>query len=159
MPTVQEQTVTESKTPLSPVQTQMSVQIHAHQGSELWDRVWLFWRLFSLKPYLFDIATFAGILRGEVRSCYNHICVLSANRIHWGRGCSAGLDLGPVFDLGPDGTLEPCKATHARNSCIQYMLAKYPWISYGDAFLILQGWELGREYALGNAHTPQKNTE
>jgi hypothetical protein len=149
MPIAQEPTVTVSKIPLSPEQIQTSVQNRDHRGSELWDRVWLFWRLFSLKPWVFDIATFARIIHGEVHSCYSRICVLCASRILWGRGCSLGLDLGHAFERAPDGNWQLCSATRARNECIENISAKYPWLSHGDALLILEGWELGREFGLG----------
>ncbi len=157
MPTAQEPTVKVSKISLSPAQTQKLTQIRDHQGSESLNH--FSWQRFSLKPWMFDIATFAGIVRGEVRSCYNRICVLCASRIRWGRGCLVGTDLGLLFESAPDGQLKLCSATRARSSCIQNISAKYPWLSDGDDLLILEGWELGAEFGRDNAHTLQRSTE
>jgi hypothetical protein len=159
MPTAQEPNATVSRTLPAPEQIQTSAETNGPSRIALLDRVHTFWRQFSVSPFLFDISTFARIVRGEVRSCYNRICVLSASRVRWGRGLSVGLDLGPLFESGPDESLQPCCATHARSSCIECISAKYPWLSDGDDLLILEGWELGRKFGVGTARTSGKSTE
>jgi len=94
----------------------------------------------------------------KVRSFYNRIYVLPANKIRWGRGCLVGVDLGPLFEPAPDGQWQLCSATRARSLCIERISAKYPWLSDGDVSLILEGWELGKEFGLGSAHTSSKST-
>jgi hypothetical protein len=158
MPTAQGQSATESKTLPPPAQTQTSAQRHVLRHISWWDRVCSLLPLGPLIAFRIDMTMFAYIVCGEVRSCYNRICAQSASKIRWGRGCPAGIDLGPALEPAQDGSWEPCKATHARSSCIECISAKYPWLSYGDAALILEGWELGREFGAGNIHTSHSST-
>lgn len=145
------------KTPLSRLQTQRLTQTHAQPNSRLQEGV--FRQPFSLKLFLFDIVRFSRIVRGEVRSCYGRICVLRDSRIRWGRaGSREGLDLGPLFVSGSDGHLEYSTEPLARSTGIESISAKYPWLNDGDDLLILEGWELGKQFALGNVCSSRMDT-
>ena len=42
---------------------------------------------------------------------------------------------------------------------IEFLLARYPWVSAADALLALDGWDKGTEYIRGNADTGNMNAE
>jgi hypothetical protein len=157
MPTPQEPNVTVSKTPLSRLQTQRLTQTHAQPSTECLVRATK--PPFSLRRSLFRIANGAGIIRGEVRSCYGRICVLLDSKTRLVRaGKLYGVDLGPICVSGTDGHPEYNTEPLARSRGIESIFAKYPWLSVGDDLLILEGWELGKQFALGNVCSPRKET-
>ena len=55
------------------------------------------------------------------------------------------LDLGPLYEEGPSGEMQPCKATIARTQYVEFLLARYPWASDADILLALDGWDKGTE--------------
>jgi hypothetical protein len=88
------------------------------------------------------IAWYVRTLLSETRSLPHRMRVLSERMNHH----AYQLELGPLTEEGPLGELRPCKATIGRTQCIESLTAKYPWISFGDVLLALDGWEMGSEY-------------
>jgi hypothetical protein len=157
MPVPQEPNVTVSKTPLSHLQSQRLTQNHVQPSSECSARATKL--PFSLRLCRSRIANVVKIVHGEVRSCYGRIDALLGNRTRWDRvGAPDGLDLGPICVRGSNGHRQYNTEPLARNAGIENISAKYPWLSYGDELLILEGWELGKQFAIGNACTPRVDT-
>ena len=67
--------------------------------------------------------------------------------------------LGPMFEALPNGHLLLCRETLSRNEGIETMSAKFPWVSAVDELLILEGWEMGKQFALGIMGTACRGTE
>jgi hypothetical protein len=77
-------------------------------------------------------------LVSEARSLPHRMRMLSHKRNH-------PIDLGPIYEEGPDGELLPCKATIARTQYVEFLLARYPWASEADVLLAVDGWDKGTE--------------
>jgi hypothetical protein len=67
--------------------------------------------------------------------------------------------LGPMFEALPNGHLLLCRETLSRNEGIETMSARFPWVSAVDDLLILEGWEMGKQFALGIMGTACRDTE
>ena len=115
--------------------------------------------LSRLPSFLSDMLCYAQIVRAELRSLSNRICALRDRNSHF--ACfSDVLELGPLFELDAQGEyLQLCKETFARNESIERISAKYPWVSAGDTLLFLEGWEMGKQFALHSACNKNKETE
>ena len=94
-------------------------------------------------------------LVSEVRSLPHRIQMLSrrTNRQDF------PVDLGPLFETTPSGETLPCKATIARTQYIEFLLARYPWVSAADALLALDGWDKGTEYTRRSADSGNMDGE
>lgn len=105
--------------------------------------------------FLSHTATLLRIARAEVRSCRGRIGVLcgSGKRQSGEWYLTSILDLGPMFEDGPDEHLQLCRDSLARSEGIVKISAKYPWASAGDALLFLEGWEAARQWERGKADT------
>ncbi len=122
-----------------------------HRGSPPW---------FSLMlRFLSGIASNARILRAELGSLIHRMRALrDKNSQH--RVSLASADVGPLFEWEETGAhLRPCRETYARIQSIERMLSKFPWASAGDTLLFLEGWEMGKQFALGNACNTSMGTE
>jgi len=95
-------------------------------------------RIFRLQS---DIRWYVRMLLSEARSFPHHIRMLSQRR----RRRPDPIDLGPLYEQGPGGELLPCKATIARTRYVEFLLARYPWVSDSDIVLALDGWDKGTE--------------
>jgi hypothetical protein len=72
----------------------------------------------------------------EARSFVQRMRILSEKR-----KTQAPIDLGPLFEESPSGELVPCKATFARTQYIEFLLARYSWVTDADLLLALDGWD------------------
>jgi hypothetical protein len=72
----------------------------------------------------------------EVRSLSHRIRILSRKRNR-----PDPIDLGPMYEVGPDGATVLCKATFARTKYIEFLLARFPWVTDADILLALDGWD------------------
>ncbi len=148
---------TAEKTPLARSQTQNSAQTHGLPHS-----VYAAWRtaLSVLRFYLLDNAHFLRIVHAEVRSLRVRICVLRDKKRAAGNQRPVVIvGLGPMFEALPNGHLLLCRETLSRNEGIETMSAKFPWVSAVDELLILEGWEMGKQFALGIMGTACRDTE
>lgn len=148
---------TAEKTPLARSQTQNSAQTHGLPHS-----VYAAWRtaLSVLRFYLLDSANFLRIVHAEVRSLRGRICVLRDKKRAAGNQRPVVIvGLGPMFEALPNGHLLLCRETLSRNEGIETMSAKFPWVSAVDELLILEGWEMGKQFALGIMGTACRDTE
>ncbi len=93
-----------------------------------------------------DLAWYARTLLSEVRSVPHRIRMLP-------RKTSDPIDLGPLYERSPSGDLQPCKATIARTQYVEFLLARYPWVSEADILLALDGWDKGTEGFLSTRDT------
>jgi hypothetical protein len=91
---------------------------------------------------------FLHILQSASRSFRGHIGILLSRTF-------PGIDVGPVFERGPDGHLVQCALTYARNDGIRKLQEKYPWADYVDWRVFLEGFDAGVEWA---SHNPDKTT-
>src|ERR1700694_1771217 len=77
-------------------------------------------------------------LGSEVRSVPHRIRMLP-------RKTNDPIDLGPLYEESPCGDLLPCKATIARTQYVEFLLARYTWVSEADILLALDDWYKGTE--------------
>jgi hypothetical protein len=61
-----------------------------------------------------------------------------------------GVDLGPFYELQPDGSLQENRRTKSRKLCIESIAASRPWASTVDLEILLEGFDWGERFALGN---------
>src|SRR6266851_3546887 len=113
-----------------------------------------------LRFYLLDNAHFLRIVHAEVRSLRVRICVLRDKKRAAGNQRPVVIvGLGPMFEASPNGHLLLCRETLSRNEGIETMSARFPWVSAVDDLLILEGWEMGKQFALGIMGTACRDTE
>ena len=103
------------------------------------------WKLFSKRLGLTDeIAWWTRTLSREMNSLVGRICVLRERR--------TGLppnDLGPLYRVQGSASerLVMSAEPFARNASIQKICSKYRWVSVADVMLVLEGWDMGKEYS------------
>ena len=100
-------------------------------------------------------AWYARTLVSEARSLPHRIRLISQRKNRQ----PVPLDLGPLYEEDPSGEIVPCKATIARTQYIEFLLARYPWVSDADILLALDGWDKGTEYLVRNRDTSKKDEE
>ncbi len=83
----------------------------------------------SISKYMRSLASdsswYVRTLVSEVRNVPRRIRMLP-RRTH------DPIDLGPLYEQSPSGDLLPCKATIARTQYVEFLLARYPWVSEAD---------------------------
>lgn len=103
-------------------------------------------------------AWYGHTLLSEARSFAHRIRTLSRRRHHR----PDPIDLGPMFEEGPNGEIKPCKATIARTQYIEFLLARFPWASDADVLLALDGWDKGTKLlhdTEGSEHMREQETK
>jgi hypothetical protein len=93
-----------------------------------------------------DYLWYARTLVSEIRIVPHRIRMLH-------RKTNDPIDLGPLYERSPSGHLLPCKATIARTQYVEFLLARYPWVSEADVLLALDGWDKGTEGFLNSRDT------
>src|SRR5207248_773263 len=141
---------------ISSAERKPPARLRVHKQSRRYDRLHtrveaLHSWLSRLPSFLSDMLCYAQTVRAELRSLSNRIYALRDRNNHF--ACfSDVLELGPLFELDAQGEyLQLCKETFARNESIERISAKYPWVSAGDTLLFLEGWEMGRQFAMHTA--------
>ena len=100
-------------------------------------------RVHSLASYTL---LYARTLVSEVRSLPHRIRLLSRKNYY-------PIDLGPLYETDQGGETLPCKATIARTQYIEFLLARYPWVTDAEVLLALDGWDRGTECFLRTQDT------
>jgi hypothetical protein len=61
-----------------------------------------------------------------------------------------GVDLGPFYDVQPDGSLQEHRRTKIRKLCIESIIAAGPWANMVDLEIPLAGFDWGERFARDN---------
>ena len=85
-------------------------------------------------------------LRIAFRSFRGHIQELLSKK-RW------AVDLGPFYQLLPDGSCRENSRTHSRRLGTAHIKQSHPWANTVDLDLFLRGFDWGERYALGNICT------
>jgi hypothetical protein len=84
----------------------------------------------------------------EIRNCHRRI------RLLYRRGRGSFVSTGRMFLAIDSQALRPNTTSQARRQSIEKLLSARPWASLQDQQLFLCGWEMGREWSLGNLGVP-----
>jgi hypothetical protein len=101
-----------------------------------------------------DFGWWTQTLRLEIRSFLCRIQILRDKR--WAQ---PAIDLGPLYEPTLSGHLLLSAETQHRTSSIQSLFAKYPWASGSDAMLVLEGWDMGKQFAACSEGNNNMETE
>ena len=98
-----------------------------------------------------SVSWYAHMFVSEARSFAHRTRMLSRKRNR-----RDPIDLGPMFEQGPNGEMVPCKATIARTQYVEFLLARFPWASDADIELALDGWDKGTTVLLGTEDSERR---
>lgn len=90
-----------------------------------------------------EILWWVRTVGAELRSLAGRMRALHARR----RGPDDSLSCGLLFERESSGRVVLSRSTLARIEGTVALLSKYQWASDADMMLVLEGWDLGSEYA------------
>ena len=99
---------------------------------------------YALYRSWFRLLQYAYRILSEGRSFLGHIETRNSKNF--------AVDLGPGFQMSPNGHLEDCIRTRYRIRDMQEMVSNRPWASLVDLQIDLEGWDKGAESVARHIH-------